>query len=224
VTYLLDGEIMHRDSLGTVQPIRPGAVNWMTAGRGIVHSERTAPERRASGGRLYGLQSWVALPQRHEETAPAFAHHAADALPVIDGEGKTVRLIAGALYGARSPVATLSELFYCRRRAGAGRAPRGPGRVGGARRLCPRRRRLRSRARPTIRGSSWCFARAPRRRCRRRVPAGSCCWGARDGRRAPYLVEFRLQLPERIEQAKADWRADRFPAVPGETERIPLPE
>src|SRR5882672_8714973 len=98
VTYLFDGEIMHRDSLGTVQPIRPGAVNWMTAGRGIVHSERTAPERRASGGRLYGLQSWVALPQRHEETAPAFAHHASDALPVLDGEGKTVRIIAGALY------------------------------------------------------------------------------------------------------------------------------
>src|SRR5438445_7186800 len=90
VTYLFDGEIMHRGSLGTVQPIRPGAVNWMTAGRGIVHSERTAPERRASGGRMYGLQSWVALPQAHEETAPAFAHHAADALPVIAGDGTTV--------------------------------------------------------------------------------------------------------------------------------------
>jgi redox-sensitive bicupin YhaK (pirin superfamily) len=90
VTYLFDGEILHRDSLGTVQPIRPGEVNWMTAGRGIVHSERTPPELRAAGeSRLLGIQTWVALPKEHEETAPAFAHHSAEVLPTIEGEGKS---------------------------------------------------------------------------------------------------------------------------------------
>src|SRR5581483_12321301 len=112
VTYLFEGEILHRDSLGTVQAIRPGAVNWMTAGRGIVHSERTPPEVRAKGGRLFGIQIWVALPSADEERDPAFAHTPADALPVIDGGGARIRIIAGALFGARSPVQTLSELFY----------------------------------------------------------------------------------------------------------------
>src|SRR5688500_17316993 len=97
VTYLFEGEILHRDSLGTVQPIRPGAVNWMTAGSGISHSERTAPELRAQGFNLFGIQSWVALPSNAEEVAPAFVHHPADGLPLIRGEGKTVRVIAGSL-------------------------------------------------------------------------------------------------------------------------------
>src|SRR5688572_4396301 len=88
VTWLFDGEILHRDSLGVVQPIRPGEVNWMTAGRGIVHSERTPPELRQTGSKLFGIQLWVALPQRDEETEPAFAHHGANELPVIEGEGK----------------------------------------------------------------------------------------------------------------------------------------
>src|SRR5205085_7790269 len=81
VTYLFEGEILHRDSLGSVQPIRPGEVNWMTAGRGIVHSERTAPELRRTDTRLFGIQTWVGLPRAHEEAEPAFAHHGADALP-----------------------------------------------------------------------------------------------------------------------------------------------
>src|SRR5215210_4671939 len=104
VTYLFNGELLHRDSLGTVQPIRPGEVNWMTAGRGIAHSERTPREVRAAGSGLFGIQSWVALPLRHEEDAPAFAHHDASELPLVEGEGKRVRLIAGELFGARSPV------------------------------------------------------------------------------------------------------------------------
>ena len=94
VTYLFEGELLHRDSLGTVQPIRPGEVNWMTAGSGIAHSERTPQEMRQTGSQLFGIQSWVALPQRDEETDPAFAHHGADELPVIEGEGKRVRLIS----------------------------------------------------------------------------------------------------------------------------------
>src|SRR5690349_20477981 len=97
VTYLFEGEILHRDSLGTVQPIRPGEVNWMTAGSGIVHSERTAPEHRHTDTTLFGIQTWVGLPRAREEAAPAFAHHGADALPVIAGDGKRVRLIVGSL-------------------------------------------------------------------------------------------------------------------------------
>ena len=112
VTYLFKGEILHRDSLGTRQPILPGAVNWMTAGSGIAHSERTLPEIRASESELFGIQSWVALPERNEETAPTFFHHEADELPVIEAEGKSVRLIAGSLYGEKSPVKTFSEMFY----------------------------------------------------------------------------------------------------------------
>src|SRR5215472_8681878 len=95
VTYLFDGEIIHRDSLGTMMPIRPGAVNWMTAGRGIVHSERTSPELKARGSRVFGLQTWVALPAPYEETDPSFAHYEPTELPVLESEGIGVRLIAG---------------------------------------------------------------------------------------------------------------------------------
>jgi redox-sensitive bicupin YhaK (pirin superfamily) len=112
VTYLFDGEIMHRDSLGTVLAIRPGELNWMTAGRGIAHSERTPPELRVRGSKLFGIQSWVALSRRDEEKAPDFTHYDAKDLPVIDGEGKTVRIIAGSLLGKTSPVKTSSAMFY----------------------------------------------------------------------------------------------------------------
>src|SRR5690242_7037837 len=112
VTYLFEGEILHRDSLGNVQPIRPGDVNWMTAGRGIVHSERTPPALRAAGSRLFGLQVWVALPRAHEETAPAFAHFPGPALPLLRGERTQMRLILGEWRGKRSPVETLSAMFY----------------------------------------------------------------------------------------------------------------
>jgi hypothetical protein len=112
VTYLIDGEIIHRDSLGTLQAIRPGEVNWMTAGRGIAHSERTAPEARTAGAKLFGIQTWVALPKHAEETAPAFAHHGMSDLPLVENEGTTVRLVLGQLYGKSSPVRTFTEMFY----------------------------------------------------------------------------------------------------------------
>src|SRR2546423_113882 len=98
VTYLFDGEIMHRDSLGTAAAIRPGAVNWMTAGRGIVHSERTAPDRRTGSEPLHGLQCWVGLPKDHEETDPSFLHRDAADLPVVSENGKSVRVVVGNLF------------------------------------------------------------------------------------------------------------------------------
>ena len=112
VTFLFDGEIIHRDSLGTDAAIRPGEVNWMSAGRGIVHSERTAPDHRRDGEPIHGLQCWVALPAAQEESAPAFFHHDSAALPLVNDEGKTVRVVAGSVYGARSPVATASETLF----------------------------------------------------------------------------------------------------------------
>ncbi len=120
LTYLFEGEIMHRDSVGSEQAIRPGEVNWMIAGRGITHSERFERARR-EGGRMDGLQAWVALPKEHEEIEPAFFHHAADDLPAAVEGGVSRRLIAGEAYGARSPVRTHSPLFYvhCALEAGA---------------------------------------------------------------------------------------------------------
>jgi redox-sensitive bicupin YhaK (pirin superfamily) len=112
VTYLYRGEIQHRDSLGVDQFIRPGAVNWMIAGKGVTHSERTGQETRSHPHALFGVQTWVALPDEHEETDPGFEHQPEEALPLIEGEGKTLRLILGSAYGERAPVKTFSETFY----------------------------------------------------------------------------------------------------------------
>ncbi|MEQ8935438.1 MAG: pirin family protein [Amphiplicatus sp.] len=112
VTYLFDGEIRHKDNLGFDRVIRPGDVNWMTSGRGIVHSERTDADTRAKGHKLHGIQSWVALPEADEETAPSFNHHPRITLPLIDRPGLQMRLIAGRAYGETSPVKTFSEMFY----------------------------------------------------------------------------------------------------------------
>jgi redox-sensitive bicupin YhaK (pirin superfamily) len=111
VTYLFDGEIMHRDSVGSEQAICPGEVNWMTAGRGITHSERFE-RARAEGGRMHGIQAWVALPKEEEETAPSFAHHDSSALPTYESEGLWARLIAGEAFGTKAGVATHSPMFY----------------------------------------------------------------------------------------------------------------
>jgi len=112
ITYIISGALEHRDSLGNAQPIRPGEVNWMTAGRGIAHSERTPPDLRPRGSNLHGIQSWVALPRKFEETAPQFGHYATEAQPVIESESKTMRLLAGTLFGKRAPVEVFSGMFY----------------------------------------------------------------------------------------------------------------
>src|SRR5947207_1609539 len=120
VTYLFEGEIVHRDSLGSHQPIRPCDVNWMTAGRGIAHSERTSAESRRTRSHANGLQLWVALPLAHEETEPEFHHHEAKTLPALEVAGAHVRLLAGRAYGEKSPVRTFTPLFYVDVRIPAG--------------------------------------------------------------------------------------------------------
>jgi hypothetical protein len=112
VTWLMDGAMFHRDSLGSQQAITPGELNWMTAGKGIVHSERTPEADRAVDRTVYGIQSWVALPKKHEETTPGFEHVGSSSLPMLKDQGREVRVIAGTIYGAASPVKTHSELFY----------------------------------------------------------------------------------------------------------------
>src|SRR5499426_120926 len=112
LTYLFDGEIMHRDSLGTAIAIRPGEINWMTAGRGIVHSERTGPERRVDHEPIHGLQMWVALPAAKEEMEAAFAHHDTAEFPIVKDNGKNVRVVVGSLYGVSSPVPAVHETIF----------------------------------------------------------------------------------------------------------------
>ncbi|MEO0408764.1 MAG: pirin family protein, partial [Cyanobacteria bacterium P01_A01_bin.135] len=112
VTYLFEGALLHRDSVGSVQEIRPGAVNWMTAGRGISHSERSPQQEREQESRLHGIQTWVALPDGDEETDPWFHHHPAAEIPTWEENGVTVTLIAGEAYGRRSPVKAFSPILY----------------------------------------------------------------------------------------------------------------
>src|SRR5258707_1830621 len=122
VTYLFEGEILHRDSLGTVQAIAPGDVNWMTAGRGIVHSERTGPELRRTGARLQGLQTWVALPKKNELADPAFSHHPKATLPRVSAPGVELRVVAGSAFGKRSPAPVFSQTLFVAVEIDAGRA------------------------------------------------------------------------------------------------------
>jgi hypothetical protein len=224
VTYLFEGEILHRDSLGTLQPIRPGDVNWMTAGRGIAHSERTAPEVRAAGARLFGIQAWVALPAAAEETEPDFAHLGRDELPVVTGEGKRVRIVAGSLYGERSPAATLSAMFYADAALAAGAALPLPAEheeravyvASGAVEVAGDR--FEAGQLLVFRPGDAITLAAP-------VPARLLLLGGEpmDGPRHIWW-NFVSSRKDRIEQAKADWRAGRFTPVPGESELIPLPD
>ena len=227
VTYLFEGEILHRDSLGVVQPIEPGAVNWMTAGCGIVHSERTAPAIRARGGPLFGIQSWVALPQTHEETEPAFAHHDAEALPILEGDGAHVRLIAGALGGARAPVRTFSAMFYADVRLepaarfvlGAEHEERAAYLVAGSIGIAGCAEAFGAGRLLIFRPGAEIVLVAQAAPARLMLLGGEPMDGPRH-----IWWNFVSSSKERIEQAKVDWKEERFASVPGETEFIPLPE
>ncbi len=225
VTYLFDGEIVHRDSLGTAVAIKPGEVNWMTAGRGIVHSERTGAALRQTGSPIHGLQMWVALPAAKEEMEAGFIHHDVTEFPVIEENGKRVRVVIGSLYGARSPAQTTSETVFgdVTLRAGtalpieAGYEERALYVMEGA---------------IEIAGDSFESGRllvlrtgdavqVTAKRDARFVILGGA---AMDGPRHIWW-NFVSSRKERIEQAKAEWKAGHFGKVPGdEIEFIPLPE
>ncbi len=224
VTYLFAGTIVHRDSLGTVQSIEPGAVNWMTAGRGIVHSERSDAELRKRRQSLYGIQIWVALPKQHEETAPNFTHYAAASLPVIEGEGKTVRVIAGSLYGKTSPVKTFSSLFY----VDAQLQPSATLSIANEyfeRALYLLEGDVEIAGQRFSPGRLLVFSSGHEITVKAKATARLLLFGGEplDGPRHLWW-NFVSSSRERIEQAKADWKSGRFPPVPGDDEFIPLPE
>jgi len=225
VTWLFEGQIFHRDSLGSALPINPGAVNWMTAGRGIVHSERTAPDERATDKRLYGIQSWVALPKHREEDAPAFSHHAADDLPIISDGGVMLRVIAGKMFGEASPVETASDMFY-------GEAVMHPGA---------------SMPLPPVFEERAIYVVAGQIRIAGDLFEGGQLLILRPGDAISIIAtkvsrimlmggepmdgprhiwwNFVSSSKERIEQAKHEWRQGKFDIVPGDAEDfIPLPE
>ena len=225
LTYLVEGGIRHRDTLGSVADIAPGDVNWMTAGRGIAHSERTAPGQRATGLRMQGIQSWIALPRAHEEDAPAFYHHDAAGLPHLADTGVSLRLIVGHAYGAISPVQTNWSMLYADVELDQGRALPLPDDhaeravyildgeldIAGERHTSNRLLVFRPGDRITLKATT---------------PTRLILLGGEpmDGPRHLWW-NFVHSSKDRIEAAKADWRAGRFGLVPGdEREFIPLPE
>jgi redox-sensitive bicupin YhaK (pirin superfamily) len=226
MTYLFDGVFTHRDSLGVVQDIRPGEVNWMTAGSGIAHSERTPEPERSAGHRVHGVQFWVGLPQRDAEVAPSFSHHAVTELPhwtSADG-GAQLRLVAGEAFGYQSPVPVYSRLFCVDLRFAEGAqfdipaehserallVVDGEIEVDGS--ALPMHRML------VLEPGSVAHVRA-------NGSARAVLFGGDplDGSRFVWW-NFVSATRERIEQAKDDWMNGRFGAVPGETEFIPLPD
>jgi redox-sensitive bicupin YhaK (pirin superfamily) len=225
VTYLFEGEIDHRDSLGSYQTIRPGDINWMRAGQGIVHSERSPQGAREKESRLHGLQLWVALPSADEEVAPSFDHHPRATLPELTKGGLELRVLAGTAYGLTSPVEILSPLFY----VDATLSP------GGVLELPTEHS---ERAAYVVEGTLRCdnetfepgrmlvFAKGANVVLGTEEPCRVVLLGGEplDG---PRYIDwnFVASTKERIERAKRDWKEGRFPKVPGdEVEFIPLPD
>ncbi len=224
VTYLYSGALMHRDSLGFVQEIRPGDVNWMTAGRGIVHSERSPPAERTRGAHLHGIQSWVALPDGHEDDEPSFHHHPVTTLPTLDANGTQLRIIAGEAFGRRSPVATVWPTLYVDAAMPAGAAIDVP----------PdheERAIYVADGEVSVLGERYRTGQLVVLETGEDVPVRALrtarlmlLGGERFA--TPRLIwwNFVASTRERIDRASQDWSARRFPPVPGETEFIPLPE
>jgi len=224
VTYLFEGAILHRDSLGSVQKIAPGDVNWMTAGRGIVHSERTAPEDRAAGPVLHGLQTWVALPQALEDLAPSFTHVPGAQLPRFDVDGARATVVAGHAFGREAPTPTHSGTLYAALEMPAGASVTIPDdheqravyAVSGAVDV----------AATPVPEATMAVVEAPGAFVvhARTAAIVMLVGGARlDGERFIWW-NFVASSRERIEAAKGTWQAQGFGHVPGETEFIPLPD
>lgn len=224
VTYLFDGSILHRDSEGNIQEIVPGAMNLMTAGRGIAHSERTPEVQRATGQQMLGLQSWIALPAGKEEIDPSFQHFGAATLPVVEDKGLKARIIAGSAFGATSAVTMVSDWFYVEVTAEAGVAVpldatyeeraiylvEGEVEIAGDKFAAPQMLIFRPGDRITVK---------PVTRTRMMFLGGTAMEGPRH-----IWWNFVSSRKERIEAAKEDWKSGRFGPVPNETEFIPLPE
>jgi redox-sensitive bicupin YhaK (pirin superfamily) len=224
VTYLFEGEIVHKDSLGSDQAIRPGDVNWMTAGRGIVHSERTGAELRKTGGAVHGIQSWVALPTELEETEPAFQHIDGKLLPELDEKGVRLRVIAGTAFGATAPVHVMSPTFYVEARLNAGAELTLP-------------EAYEERAAYVVEGAIECDGQTVptatmaiaeggvRATIRALQPARVMLLGGAPIGQRHIWWNFVSSSEERIERAKREWKGGAFPRVPGDdVEFIPLPE
>jgi hypothetical protein len=224
VTYLFDGRITHRDSEGNALDITPGAMNLMTAGSGIAHSERTPAEARVGGTGTFGIQSWVALPAAQEEIAPGFQHFNAELLPTVEDRGLWARVIAGSALGKTSPVRTLSDWLYAEVRLAAGAsAPLDPDQEERAIYLVDGELRI---ANETFEGPRLLIFRpgdritvTATRDARLMFLGGAALEGPR------YIWwNFVSSRRDRIEAAKADWKSGRFKPVPGESEFIPLPD
>ncbi|RWH70330.1 MAG: pirin family protein [Mesorhizobium sp.] len=227
MTYLVDGEIVHRDSLGKVQALRPGEVSWMTAGSGIVHSERTPPEARASGSNFFGIQAWVALPCRHEEAAADFAHYSEPEIPRTCARGVEFTLIAGASDGLVSPVRTFSDTVFAeivltsgaRYQVKPGHRERAVYVVAGEVEIVGRPGSFREAELILLEPGAEIVLKAPAFHSTRLMLLG----GEPFSEPRHVYWNFVSSSTERIEQAKTDWRERRFPEVPGE-EFTPLPE
>jgi len=224
VTFLFEGVIQHRDSLGFDQAITPGAVNWMTAGRGIVHSERTPEKLREEGSKLHGLQVWLALPKEAEETSPAFVHHPARTLPQVVARGVKLTLVAGAAYGERSPAETASDAFYLAGELEAG-AKLGLPDEHAERAVYVVEGEVELGGEPVSAGTMVVLrtGSSPELSAREASRVALVGGAALDGERHLWW-NFVSSSRERLEKAKADWREGRFPPVPGDPEFIPLPE
>lgn len=224
VTYLFEGEIIHRDSLGSVQAITSGAVNWMTAGKGIVHSERTEASERGHLHHAHGIQTWVALPVEAEECDPEFFHHPAESLPVIDLPGVKLRIIAGEAYGKRAPVKTYSPIFYVEARLEAGSTLPLPDNyseralyvIGGDIALDGE----------IVASTTMAIVSAGKRTLTAKSTAHVMLLGGEPFPEPRYIFwNFVSSSEARLEQAKSDWQEGRFKTIPGDDkEFIPLPE
>jgi redox-sensitive bicupin YhaK (pirin superfamily) len=224
VTYLFEGALMHADSLGYRQLIRPGELNWMSAGRGITHSERTPPEERGQASAIHGIQSWVALPGSAEQAAPTFVHHPARDLPRIARPGVGMTLIAGSAWGERAPVETPFELFYLDVLAEPGARLTLPDTLG-ERGIYIVDGEIELGSSVYAAGRMLVLASGDDIELVVRAPTRMMLLGGPPiGEERHIWWNFVSSRPELIEAARADWKAGRFPPVPGDPEKMAMPE